>query len=110
MILLRSLHKSAFLSQFVLSIVAVFAMSPIFSASSAAVQDRDSKTVANQRILSAFNEFSTVQKTECSQSVFLQFTLSFQVILPQQMGIFCNFFAVTNRLYFVNPPIRAGPV
>ncbi|QIW16565.1 hypothetical protein A4G20_09565 [Pasteurellaceae bacterium RH1A] len=102
MSLFRHLHKSAFWSQFVLGMVAIFALPQAL-----ATAERE-QTVINQSVEC---QQEAVQFNEIEQQLFLSQQQEIAVdVLPQAVE-FCKFSANLPRLYrFVSHPIRAGPV
>lgn len=94
--------KPAFWTQFLVGILAVFAL-PAVSA-----QENYSENIVDQQLL---NTVEMVKQTECEQSLFLQQDSLNPIISTQQAVEFCIFSAKLYRLESVtNPPIRAGPV
>lgn len=100
-----SFSKSAFWSQFLLGLVAIFALPAVSS-----YENRvESPSIAQQVLM--LSESSVAKKTELEQTFFLQTLTLSPVIFPLQTVEFCEFFAKPYRLLSVEqPPIRAGPV
>ncbi|MDH2999009.1 hypothetical protein A1D22_03925 [Pasteurellaceae bacterium LFhippo2] len=101
---LKQLHKSAFLSQILLGIFAIFALPSVY----ATVNENDQEPIINQQVLT-LDDLSAVTKVDIEQAIFLQFEQPLHH--NEQAVVFCEFFA---NLYVFDgisiPPIRAGPV
>lgn len=102
MALFSRFSKPAFWTQFLIGILAVFALPAVSS------QDSLSENIADQQQL--VNTIEQVKQAECEQCLFLQQD-SYNAAIPHKQAVeFCIFSAKLYRLESVtNPPIRAGP-
>ncbi|WP_373767682.1 secA translation cis-regulator SecM [Glaesserella sp.] len=101
---LRHFHKPAFLSQFLLGIVAIFALPATQPLAN------ESDVLPAKQLVLRLSDFSSVQKVELEAAHLLHLEQQPLIIPIKQAVVFCEFFAKSYRLYQVsNPPIRAGP-
>lgn len=104
MTLFRQLHKSAFWSQLLLSMLAVLAL----PTSQPSLNEVDLPAVAKSQNTD-WSELSLIQKVETEQAHLL-LQPEIPTIAALQGVIFCEFLAKPYRLHnVVQPPIRAGP-
>ena len=102
---LRHFYKPAFLSQFLLGIVAIFALPTVQPLAN------ESETLPTNQLVLRLSDFSSVQKVELETAHLLHLEQQPLVIPTKQAVVFCEFFAKSYCLYQVsNPPIRAGPI
>lgn len=98
--LFKHLHKTPFLSQFLLGILAIFALPEIHSSPVESEQ-----ATISQRLM----QEETVELTE-QQALFAQALPEIHAEMPLQAVVFCQSFTKSYRFDGdVNHPIRAGP-
>lgn len=103
MALLRSFHKSAFWSPFLLGLLAILTL----PADGVAREARDT-TIFNEQ---AFSLSEVAEQNESEQAAFLILTPTLSHFSYRQAVEFCKFSAKPYRLLSVTqPPIRAGPL
>lgn len=100
------LSKSAFWSQFLFGIVAIFALPAVSS-----IESIQTESVANQQIL-RLNELSSIKlNKDVEQPLFLQHLPQTLIVQSIQAADFCEFLAKPYCLLSrQKPPIRAGPL
>lgn len=100
-----SFSKSAFWSQFLLGLVAIFALPAVSSPANSV----ENPSIAQQVV--TLSEYSVAKKMEREQTLFLQVLELSPFPSLSQAVEFCEFFTKPYRLLgFSLPPIRAGPV
>lgn len=101
MSLFKHFHKTPFLSQFLLGILAIFALPEIHSN-----PIENEQTTISQRLL----QEDVVERSE-QQTLFVQQQPVGLVEMPLQAVVFCQSFTKSYRFDGdVNHPIRAGPL
>lgn len=100
-----SFSKSAFWSQFLLGIMAIFALPAVSNIEN----QLENQSVTVQQVLTI--DFASLKKADTEQALFLQHTEALHFTFQPQAVEFCAFFAKPYCLLsFSQPPIRAGPI
>lgn len=101
MALFSRFSKPVFWTQFLIGILAVFALPATPSS------ENHPENIVDQQVI---NAVASVKQADCEQYLFLQQDNSYKVIPQKQAVEICIFSAKLYRLESVaNPPIRAGP-
>ncbi|OOH90555.1 hypothetical protein BMT54_04565 [Pasteurellaceae bacterium 15-036681] len=100
----RPRHKSTFLSQILLGVLAIFALPSVYGATN----ENDQASIVNQQVLT-LSDLSAVTKADIEQAHLLQLEKP-HVNAQKQAVVFTEFFTPLYAFESIAiPPIRAGP-